>query len=93
MENKVLMSEQNKEEKNKVVFYFGSEEFYYENDYGYKLINFLNANDFFVLPNYPFEYSLDEMLFEEDNQIRDQVNEYCYYCLINLEKVISVNIE
>lgn len=89
---KLLMNEQNKEEKFKVVFNFGSNESYYENDYGYKLVNFLNANDFYMLPNYPFKYSLDEMLLIEEDDIRDEVNEYCYYCLTNLEKVILVNI-
>lgn len=75
----------------KVKLYFGDDKFGTKN-YAYKLLMFLEENDFNCLPNYPFEYSLDEMILCEDEELEKKVQEYCYWCLTNLEAVIKENL-
>lgn len=74
-----------------VIFNFGENSSYYENDYGYKLVCFMEENNFSNLPKYKFNKSLNEMILEDDEIIRGEVNEYAYYCLTHLEEVIKLN--
>lgn len=79
----------------KVIIDFGKE--WCRGNYAIMLLEFLNANDFYMLPNYPFEYSFDELVnadFEElenGEELEKKVQEYAYYCLLHLDEVIQEN--
>lgn len=63
------------------------------------LLDFLENNNFNMLPNYPFEHSYDEtieialVLQEEknNNELIEKLEDYSRYCLCNLHEVIQVN--
>lgn len=57
--------------------------------YSITLLGFLEDNNYYELPNYPFKHSFDEMIFIEDS--KNEVDDYAYYCLTNLSEVIEIN--
>lgn len=64
--------------------------------YSTLLLDLLFVKDWSFLPNYPFNLSLDEYIEEVYNkndleEIR-QLENYCKYCLDNLELLIQENL-
>lgn len=63
--------------------------------YSTVLMQLLEVNDFWFLPNYPFKLSLDEQIEEvynnNDKKDIEELENYCYYCLTNLDLLLKEN--
>lgn len=57
------------------------------------LLNYLEFTEMNVLPNYPFENSLDEEIYsaKEDIEKNKKLEEYSLYCLTHLDEIEKLN--
>ena len=57
------------------------------------LLNYLEFTEMNVLPNYPFESSLDEEIYsaKEDIEKNKKLEEYSLYCLTHLDEIEKLN--
>ena len=66
--------------------------------YGVELLNRLEENGYYMLPNYPFIISLDEVIAETywneevvDEAMVEKIETYSKWCLDNWELVVDEN--
>lgn len=57
----------------------------------YKLLRYLEINDFYLLPNYPFNKSFNEMIYSDKYNEIERLEEYSKNMLENKELIIEEN--
>lgn len=63
--------------------------------YSELLMQILEINNYWFLPKYPFRESLDEYIeiaySTEDKEMIEKLENYCHFCLTNLDLLVKEN--